>query len=102
MTHGRPNQSPAHLVALVDDKVARAGEVEAPLVGERLDAPGRAHDDVRALVRRLERLALDLDGQAPEEVAHAHAGQVGREALVLVRDLCRGWGGLGVGFGGWG
>lgn len=46
----------------------------------RLDAAGRAHKDVGALVLVLELLALLLDGQAAEEVAHAHVLQFPEQA----------------------
>ncbi len=62
-----------------------------------LDAAGRADDDVRALVLVLEHVALLLDGQAAEEVAHAHVLHVCGETLKFVADLQGNRGGRRVG-----
>jgi hypothetical protein len=74
-----------HLVALVQDKVAHAAELERALLAERLDAAGRADDDRRRVLLQLLLVLLDVD--AAEEVGDLDAGHELGEARELVADL---------------
>lgn len=68
----RETERETHLVALVDHEVAQRPELEVALLGELLDSPGRADDDVRRGGPLQDVLVL-LDGQASEEVGDADA-----------------------------
>ena len=84
--HVRPHLDVVqHLVALVDDKVAHAAQLEIALLGQLLEAAGRADDDVRGVV--FQHVLVLLDGQAAKEVGDLDARHVDGEALELVADL---------------
>lgn len=75
------------LVALVNHKVTDVAQVQGLLICQGLDATRGSHNDGGALGRVLEGLALQLDGQTAEEVAHADVLHVGGETFVLVANL---------------
>jgi len=73
------------VVALVNNEVLEALEVEVSLIDELEDAAGGTDEDVgRALLQDSDILLLGL---ATAEVLNLHAGQVLGEALVLLHDL---------------
>lgn len=74
-----------HLVALVEDEVAAAVELEVLLARKVEDAPWRADHDLGGLV--LQQVLVRLDGHAAVEHRHLDGRHVRAEALKLLADL---------------